>query len=371
MKIKKKVVISAINFFEGGPLSILKQCLSYLENSNLNNDYHFIALVHDKSLFEQSYFNIELVEFPKSRKSYFYRLYYEYFYFKKWAIKKNIFFWLSLHDITPSLNKDIFQAVYCHNPSPFNSLNFRDIYLQPTQFFFRLFYKYLYRINIHKNKFVIVQQLWLKNEFKKIFKLAEDKIIVATPNVVDIPDKLKNIGKKSTENIFFFPTFPRPFKNIEVICNAVTLLSEKGIKDFKVIITLDGTENKYSNYIFLKYKHLKNIEFSGLLTKEQVYNIYNKSDFLIFPSKLETWGLPITEFKQFDKPIITVDLPYALETVGDYNKACFFEPDNFLELSILMEKAIRQELEFNKTEISSYGSLHVKNWEELFIHLLK
>jgi glycosyltransferase involved in cell wall biosynthesis len=368
---KKRVVVSAINFFEGGPLTVLKSCLAYLDNSDLNNEFTFIALVHDKSLFNEGYPNIELIEFPKSRKSYLYRLYYEYFYFKKWAIKKKIFFWFSLHDITPSLNKDIIQAVYCHNPSPFNSLNFKDIYLQPTQFFFKLFYKYLYRVNIHKNKFVIVQQLWLKNEFKKIFKLTEEKIIVATPNVVDIPDKLKSTGKKSTENIFFFPTFPRPFKNIDVICKAVTLLSKNGIKDFKVVITLDGTENKYSNYIFKKYRHLKNIQFSGILTKEQVYTIYNESDFLIFPSKLETWGLPITEFKQFDKPIITVNLPYALETVGDYNKACFFEPDNFSELSVLMEKAIKKQLAFKKTKIPFYGNLVTKNWKELFNYLLK
>ena len=34
-------------------------------------------------------------------------------------------------------------------------------------------------------------------------------------------------------------------------------------------------------------------------------------DFLIFPSLLETWGLPISEFEQTNKKMILANLPYA------------------------------------------------------------
>ena len=161
----KTLVISAINFFEGGPLSVLMDCLSFLNDSIHIKEYKLLALVHKKELFNLKKFsNIQFIEFPKSRSSYFFRLYYEYIYFKKFSKKHDVNFWLSLHDITPNVG-DISQAVYCHNPTPFNSLNFSDLMIQPTQFFFRLFYKFLYKINIDKNKFVIVQQLWLKNKF--------------------------------------------------------------------------------------------------------------------------------------------------------------------------------------------------------------
>ena len=97
---KNNIVISAINFFEGGPLSVLKDCLTFLNESTYLKEYKFIALVHKKSLFvESEYANIEFIEFPKSRTSYAYRLYYEYVYFKSLAKKHNVFFWLSLHDI--------------------------------------------------------------------------------------------------------------------------------------------------------------------------------------------------------------------------------------------------------------------------------
>lgn len=48
----KKIVISGINFTEGGPLTIYKECLKYIEE-NLIKEYEVTALVHEKKLFEE------------------------------------------------------------------------------------------------------------------------------------------------------------------------------------------------------------------------------------------------------------------------------------------------------------------------------
>lgn len=377
MFFKKTLVISAVNFFEGGPLSVLNDCLSYLNKSKLVDRYKIVALVHKKSLFTNSNLdNIEFIEFPKSRQSYFYRLYYEYFYFKKLAIKLNPAFWLSLHDISPNLGS-IPQAVYCHNPSLFNSLNLSDLFIQPQQFFFTLFYKYLYSINIHKNKKVIVQQLWIGNEFKKIFSLNDDKIIIAPPKVPELiienDFKKKQNPISSDGVIFFYPTFPRPFKNVEIICEAVLVLINGGIKNFSVIITLDGTENSYSKKILSKYKHIQNINFIGLQPRDYIYKLYAKSSCLIFPSKLETWGLPLSEYKHFNKPIIASNLPYAIETIGEYDKACLFNPNDKNELAKYMSDfIIGNQMSYQKLEskIAFDKNTIANTWEDLFLVLL-
>jgi len=373
MSNQKVIILSAINFFEGGPLSILKDCLKYLNNSHYLKDFKFIALVHKKKLFIQEEFaNIEFVEFPKSRTSYLYRLYYEYFYFKKFASEHKVFFWLSLHDMTPNIGA-VPQAVYCHNPSPFNKINWSDIYIQPTQFFFRLFYRYLYQINIKRNKYVIVQQLWIKESFEAMFGLNSNKIIIAAPQTPQIlVEYLKvKVEKNESQKVFFYPTFPRPFKNIEVICEAIKLVLEKGHQNFKVIITIDGSENKYSKAIVEKYKHIENIDFIGLISREAVYEQYAHSDCLIFPSKLETWGLPISEFKQFEKPMLVSDLPYAKETVGEYEFANFFDPSNPHKLSELIITILENKIIFDKNHSINYEQPYVKGWGELFTTLLK
>jgi glycosyltransferase involved in cell wall biosynthesis len=372
MRFKKKIVISAINLFEGGPLSVLKDCLHAIENSKQFDNCEFVLLVHKKDLFDiNSYRKIVFIEFPKSRTSYFYRLYYEYFYFKGFAKDYEIDFWFSLHDISPNVGT-IPQAVYCHNTSPFKEVNLKELFVQPTVFLFTLFYSYIYKINIKKNKYVVVQQLWIKDEFIKRFSVQNDKIVIAKPQEPKIDvDSIKD-DINETIRSFVFPTFPRSFKNIEAIGEAVRILNKEGIGGFLVTVTIDGSENKYSRIICDKYGKLDHLNLIGLQPRETVYQLYKDSDCLIFPSKLESWGLPISEYKQFRKPIIVANLPYAKETIGSYEKAKFFNPCDAQELAGYMKEfIISKELQYDKTEKIEYPKPYVQDWESLLLLLTK
>ena len=46
----RTIVISAVNLTSGGPLTILQECLGYLNSSPLLATYEVIALVHDRKL---------------------------------------------------------------------------------------------------------------------------------------------------------------------------------------------------------------------------------------------------------------------------------------------------------------------------------
>lgn len=361
---KKLIVISAINLRSGGPLSILHDFLNYLDTS-VASSYKIIALIHNKSIAPDTK-NINYIEFEKSASSYLYRFYYEYLYFYKLSKKLNPYLWLSLHDMTPRVKANI-RAVYCHNPAPFFKLTRKIFFLDKGFALYNWFYKFVYRINIHKNDFVIVQQNWIKHEFKKMFSV--ENIIVANPNVdISIPVNIKKTNKD--KKIFFFPSFPRVFKNFEVICEAVCKLDEKYNDKFEVLITLRGHENKYAKMIYKKYSNLKNVKFIGLQTRKKVFEIYAKSDCLIFPSKLETWGLPISEYKLFNKPILAADLPYAHETVGDYDKVNFFKPDDSKMLAEHLTTFLENKSFFIKHYEDKTDNPTIKNWGQLFDTLL-
>lgn len=362
---KKTIIISAINFRNGGPLSVLNDCLQYLDK-DLSSEYKIIALVHKKTILEQTE-NIEFIELPKSVKSYFYRLYYEYVYFKKLSKKLKPYLWLSLHDMTPNVVSDI-RAVYCHNPSPFYKINLNEFFLDYKFALFSWLYKYLYKINITKNNFVIVQQEWLKDEFTRLYGVKN--VVVANPNI-EISIQNEKTIEKSDKTIFFYPSFPRVFKNFELICEAVSLIDSSYADKYEVILTIDGSETKYSKDIFDKYSQYENIKFIGLQTREKVFEIYSKSDCLIFPSKLETWGLPISEFKTYDKSILSIDLPYAKETVGDYNKVKFFSLNNPKELAVYMQNMIDDSLVYDVNQSIQKSELSSSSWKELFEILLK
>lgn len=364
---KKTIVLSGINLIEGGPLTIYKECLKYLQE-NFFEEYRIIALVHDKSLFLEYKEKIEFIEFNDSKKSYLKRLYYEYIFFKKLSKKLKPYLWLSLHDMTPNVAADK-RVVYCHNPMMFYKMTKEERKKSFKLFLFSKFYKYIYKINIKKNNYVIVQQNWIRKEFKKAFGI--ENIIVAHPEVNLEALKIdKNIEVE--KNSFIYPSFPRVFKNFEVICKASEILENKNIKNFKVYLTIDGSENIYSKEIVEKYKKQECVKFIGLQSRRNLMNYYNKTETVIFPSKIETWGLPVTEAKAFKKKLILADLPYAHETLGNYEDVFFFNPDSAEELALKMESVI------NKKNISFDGNICKKieqpysnSWKELFEIILK
>lgn len=365
--IKNKIVISAINIRNGGALSVLKDCLNYL-NNNLANDYTVIALVHKKELINE-FSNIIAVEFPNSIKSHLLRCYYEYIFFYKLSKKLKPYLWLSLHDITPNVKADI-RAVYCHNSSPFYKFKrISDWFLEPTFTLFNKFYKYFYKINMDKNNYVIVQQNWLKDEFSKKFDIEKDRILVANPEIQKPLIERKVEKYESSKFTFFFPSFPRMFKNFEVICEAANILKKEGKDKIQFVLTMAGNENKYAKKIYSKYSYLKNLKFIGLQTREKCFELYQKCDALIFPSELETWGLPITEAKYFGLPILVSDLPYAHETVGDYEKVTFFNPDSPDDL---VNKIMNfYQGIFDGSKILEVPYEYLDSWKELFDTILK
>ena len=368
---KKTIVLSGINLIEGGPLTIYKDCLRCVEKYFLEN-YEIVALVHNRELFSEFDSRIKFIEFMDSKKSYLKRFYYEYFYFKRLSKKLKPYLWFSLHDMTPNVVTDK-RAVYCHNPIIFYDVKRKDMINEFKMFMFSRFYKYIYKINIKKNNFVVVQQDWIRKRFKKIFKIKN--VVVAHPNVV-IDDSNNNYkNTKIVKNSFLYPSFPRIFKNFEVICKAVEILENKNIENFKVYLTIDGNENIYSKEIVEKYGRLKCIEFIGLQTRENLMKYYSKIETVIFPSKLETWGLPISEAKAFGKNIILADLEYAHETLGTYEKVMFFGFDDAEKLAEKMEMLINDDenmknIEFDGNIEKNIEKPFCKNWKELFDILL-
>lgn len=331
-------------------------------------------MVHDTNLYtDLNLKNIELIQFPKIRSSYFVRIMYELFIFNSFCKKNNIQYWLSMLDISTRLNKKVKQSVYCHNASPFKKTELNDLVLEPRFFLFTLFYRLLYRFNIKSNEYVIVQQLWIKKQFEKMFSLNPNKILISRPEINTGMNSLfsRTTIDKNNKYKFFYPTFPRPFKNINVICESVKLLNSlTDSLNYEVIITIDGSENIYAKKIIKKYSHLRNISFVGQKSRNDVYNYYKEIQCLIFPSKLETWGLPISEFKPFGGLILAANLEYSKETVNGYEKIVYFDPDNPKELANIMMQAILNTSNFTKSYPINYPQPLANNWGELYDILL-
>ncbi|MBU1833738.1 MAG: glycosyltransferase [Gammaproteobacteria bacterium] len=328
---KETIVVSATNIVDGGMLTILEQAVSAFKI--VAERSRVIFLVANSEVVNNFDFgHIEVFCFPLSKKSWFYRVYFEYHGFKRWQIKNNILnidLWFSLHDMTPSV-KAARQAVYCHNPSMYLDLSFRDFILAPKLFLFSKLYNFLYVINLRKNIKVVVQQHWLGDFFSNY--VGVESVVVARP----VLENIRSFDSHSEVVDFFYPAFPRLFKNHLNLVKAF-----EGIDDVVSLgITISGSENKVASRVksYCDHSNLRNVYFLGSMSRNAVIDRLSRCKALVFPSLIETWGLPISEAIQLNKPILVADRPYAHETVGDYANVYWFDPDSVESLSACVRR---------------------------------
>lgn len=366
----KTIVISAVNLNRGGTLRILRDCLSYLSSLAEKENYRILAIVYKKELVD--FPNIEYIETQWPKKRWINRLWYEYVSLRQLSKSlQPVELWFSLHDTSPSVIAKR-RAVYCHNSFPFLKWNFRDLLFAPKIVLFALFSRFFYQFNIQKNNHVVVQQEWFRDAFVRLFNLDAKQIIVAPPKGISSPRKVETERAAKGKFIFIYPAIADSHKNFECICAAAELLWANGVRNFEVLLTISGKENKYTKWLFSRWGTIAPLRFLSYVDQATLFDYYHISDCLIFPSKVETWGLPISEFSHYGRPLLLADLPYAHETAKGNDEVAFFAINDYQTLASYMQKLIAGDKSFLKpVHAMAIKEPVVRSWEELFMKLLE
>ena len=317
---KKRLIISAVNIVNGGPLTILKSFLDAAQNPAFA-DWSIIALVNPSV--QLDFGRVERLNFAAPKKCWLVRIFYEYVVFKRLSQRLSPDVWLSLHDLTPNVVAKK-RFVYCHNGAPFYEVSLLDALLDPKFWISNKLYLLFYKINLDQNSAIIVQQQWMKQAFGDFTRVP---IHVSHPDYA-LPERDHETLNTPEDAVFFYPAFPRVFKNHQVLCEAVQYLDADIKSKIQIVFTITGSENLYAKSLKWRYGHMKQIRFVGHLSYNQTQTLLAESSGLLFPSKLETWGLPLTEAKHMGKPIVASNLGYAKETVGEYQDVDYVDPDD-------------------------------------------
>ncbi|TXH61570.1 MAG: glycosyltransferase family 1 protein [Burkholderiaceae bacterium] len=357
-----KLVISAVNLVEGGTLTVLRDAKRMA--ADLYPDWTIHVLVHSPGLAGDT--RVDELAFPDVKRSWLRRLQFEWFDARALARRLQPDVWLSLQDITARIDVGR-QYVYCQNPSPFCTTRVAAAWLDPKFVLFRFLYGYLYGAFIHRNAAVIVQQDWTRRAFVERYGVS--RVIVAHPVLpsasIDRPARAPGPPLR-----FVYPAFPRVFKNFEVVGDALALLERDEGWAGEVVLTIDGTENRYARRIRQRYGHLRSLRFAGLQDRAAMAQLYRHADALLFPSLLETWGLPLSEAKAQGLPILAADLPYARESVGRYGQAAFFDPQDSQDLAARLRALHRGEEGFTPTDMPQPAEPFADGWPALLARIL-
>lgn len=321
-----------------GALSILKE---YYEDALLDKENKYIFILSKPLLSTKE--NVTILRFPWTKNSVVHRVYFDIFVLQKIISDNSIDKIISLQNIAVPITK-VKQEIYLHNAIPFSYIRFK-LYKDPKLWFYQKIYKKLIVASIKKSNKVIVQTNWFKNEIIPYIGNDFNKINVIRPKTEYISrermlkEKNKIIDNKKL--IFFYPASGYVFKNHEIILKALNLIDKNLLRNCEVVFTLKSNENNYSKKLY-RYSIQNNlpVKYIGLINKEMVYQYYKKS-VLIFPSLIETFGLPLIEAGRMKSKIIASNLPYAHEILMDYPSKVLFNPNNELELKIAIEKEIK------------------------------
>lgn len=327
-----KIMVFDVAAETGGALSILEEFYNEtVKHEDKNIEWIFVL---SKPTFKETD-NVKIIRFPWIKKSWIHRIFFDYIIAPKLVRKYSPDEVLSLQNVIIPRIKKVKQVLYVHQSLPF--VNYKFSFKENKKFWI---YEKIIRIkilnSIKKSDQVIVQTQWMKKLCTEKTNVKAHKIVVRPPKIEIYPKKVFEFNEKSLKT-FFYPASGHYYKNHRLIVKACERLKKYGVSDYEVIFTLKGDENEHiaSLYNIVKNNDLP-IKFIGSLTKEEVFDFYTKS-ILIFPSYIESVGLPLLEAKKHETPILASDCAFSHEILSEYKNSYFFNPFDEIELAELMK----------------------------------
>ena len=103
------------------------------------------------------------------------------------------------------------------------------------------------------------------------------------------------------------------------------------------------------------------VDLMGVVSYDTLLSMYKSATALLFPSEIETLGLPLIEAAALGLPIMVSDLEYAHDVIGGYEGASFVPTKDANKWA----KEIRKHLD-NGTRYPSYYQLNKSSWNIFF-----
>jgi glycosyltransferase involved in cell wall biosynthesis len=319
----KKIIIQAINVSGLGSVNWVQNFLYSYKNHFSNNISEFY--LNEKIILNDNH-DYKIIK--KINNNFFYKLY---FYLKIILTINKDTCLFSLSDLpVPFVKNQILFVNQANLISPvINKYSSKSIIFIIKRLYFRIFIQKLNRI--------FVQSVHMKKCLIKTYRIQSNYINIL--NIPIQPTKERYTKKKESIIRLLYPANHYSYKNHKIITD---MLSDNSIKNLLIYFTATISE-------FQKFKNFKSIRRIDYYSYKNTYKIYNKFDGLIYPSRIESLGLPLQEALNFKIPILCSDLPYSRELLKEYGYYFDQESKTSLRNTILyFMKYTKRNIRFNK-----------------------
>ncbi len=328
-----KILVNDIAASSGGAKSILLELYRYLVDGGDQNEWYFLL---GEPLIEPTE-HIHVILLPKVKKSWLRRLWFDFISGRKTVAQ-------IAPDVVFSMQNTLLccgqkrQYIYLHQPLPFQKVKKFSFFKRAECVYavYQYLIGFLIKWSIKRADGVFVQTKWMKQAITRY--IPEDCVWVCPP-CIDIRQDWQEQAVNIQQNQFFYPASSSIYKNHGLIYAAVSQLNQVCVTDFNVTLTLPQPPATAQSPA--------QIRWVGTLPIESVMAHY-KHQILVFPSYIETFGLPLAEARLMGGMILAADTPFAREILDGYENAWFFDPFCAEQLTDLMKKAIGYQLPYTE-----------------------
>lgn len=329
----RRIMVFDVPAESGGALSILRDFYDEIRERTDIPELEWRFILGKVELPETH--AIRTHSFPLVKKSWLHRFFFDHFVAPRLIRTHQVDGILSFQNITiPHTN--VPQILYVHQPLPFSEYRFkiRDSLLLWT--YQNVIGRLIIR-SIRQARIVIVQTEWLRKACIEKSGQAADKFVVVRPRIRLMPNVTFS-PKPEHFSTFFYPASAIPYKNHRIIIEACKALWKDANKDYSVIFTLREDELDPEMTKAIKEFGIP-VSFIGAVKREKIFEYYSRS-VLLFPSYIESYGLPLEEARLVKDVVFASDCAFSHEIMQGYNDAYFFNPFSASELAHLMRLSI-------------------------------
>ena len=308
------ILIDAIYINSFGGKTILELFIEKTLNANI--EYHFILDSRLKSKWVQK---IKTNEYTLINASHVNR---KDFYLKNLNRFSSI---LCLSNIPPPIHTSVKTSIFFHNNLLLNPFHQDISFKNRLVNFFKFNYIKYYN---QKDYNWVVQTTLIKKLFQESLNINSDQVSIYP--ILKDEFELNEINKIT--NNFVYVSSGVSHKNHIRLLNAFIIAANKTVKEMKLHLTLNKEE-----LFKKKYPNNLKVEFHGTMSRDGVNELYNSSEFTIYPSLVESFGLPLIEAANYGCKVIASDLPYVHEII---KPSLTFDPYSIESISNAILNAI-------------------------------
>lgn len=340
-----RIIIYATAATEGGALAVLNDLLHHIDGDG----YCYIVCISSVEIKNKLPIIKNVTYRCIDTKKFWRRLYLDFFGFDRLFNKEDNDVIINLQNIP--VRTKLKQIVFIHQPIPFSNIKLSFLERNERKLFlYKYIYGYLIKINKKYITHCLIQTEWMKLAVSNYLHLNPERLSIVKPKI-DIDEAYVQKNDK-INNLFIYPAASYSYKNHRILVESIKMLDRKFLSDYNFHLTFTINENDDVELFSLVKKFNLNefIEFSGALPRNEVLWRLSNAKALLFPSKLETFGIPLVEAAKMGVNIIASDLPYSKEVLFGYSKVIFCNENSIIQWSDAIAKMIENDSSYSDNE---------------------